>query len=127
LANRSLLRGRRAATARPERVWPDGIIPYIISGNFSGKTPCFVFLFHILLYRMCFPQCPNVPQDTCFLCKLRLTLMTFYTGNRSSCSIFKCSSGGPHNQRGTINPGTARFYSSSFYCSSLIQPFLDSL
>ncbi|XP_056099916.1 bone morphogenetic protein 1b isoform X4 [Rhinichthys klamathensis goyatoka] len=37
LANRSLLRKRRAATARPERVWPDGIIPYIISGNFSGS------------------------------------------------------------------------------------------
>uniref|UniRef100_A0A672L2L1 Metalloendopeptidase n=1 Tax=Sinocyclocheilus grahami TaxID=75366 RepID=A0A672L2L1_SINGR len=28
---------RRAATARPERVWPDGIIPYIISSNFSGS------------------------------------------------------------------------------------------
>uniref|UniRef100_A0A672L251 Metalloendopeptidase n=1 Tax=Sinocyclocheilus grahami TaxID=75366 RepID=A0A672L251_SINGR len=32
-----LLRRRRAATARPERVWPDGIIPYIISSNFSGS------------------------------------------------------------------------------------------
>uniref|UniRef100_A0A8C2TWW8 Peptidase M12A domain-containing protein n=1 Tax=Coturnix japonica TaxID=93934 RepID=A0A8C2TWW8_COTJA len=29
-------RRRRAATSRPERVWPDGIIPYVISGNFSG-------------------------------------------------------------------------------------------
>ncbi|XP_057177472.1 bone morphogenetic protein 1b isoform X1 [Triplophysa rosa] len=37
LASRILLRRRRAATARPERVWPDGIIPYIISGNFSGS------------------------------------------------------------------------------------------
>ncbi|XP_056323116.1 bone morphogenetic protein 1b isoform X1 [Danio aesculapii] len=37
LANQSLLRRRRAATARPERVWPNGIIPYIISGNFSGS------------------------------------------------------------------------------------------
>uniref|UniRef100_A0A672L074 Metalloendopeptidase n=1 Tax=Sinocyclocheilus grahami TaxID=75366 RepID=A0A672L074_SINGR len=37
LANQSLLRRRRAATARPERVWPDGIIPYIISSNFSGS------------------------------------------------------------------------------------------
>uniref|UniRef100_A0A8D0G7N5 Metalloendopeptidase n=1 Tax=Sphenodon punctatus TaxID=8508 RepID=A0A8D0G7N5_SPHPU len=27
---------RRAATSRPERVWPDGVIPYVISGNFSG-------------------------------------------------------------------------------------------
>ncbi|KAM9307087.1 LOW QUALITY PROTEIN: bone morphogenetic protein 1-like [Pholidichthys leucotaenia] len=32
-----LRRHRRAATSRPERVWPDGIIPYVISGNFSGS------------------------------------------------------------------------------------------
>ncbi|XP_063066835.1 bone morphogenetic protein 1-like isoform X2 [Engraulis encrasicolus] len=30
-------RKRRAATARPERVWPDAVIPYLISGNFSGS------------------------------------------------------------------------------------------
>uniref|UniRef100_A0A3Q2Q6B5 Metalloendopeptidase n=1 Tax=Fundulus heteroclitus TaxID=8078 RepID=A0A3Q2Q6B5_FUNHE len=30
-------RWRRAATSRPERVWPDGIIPYVISRNFSGS------------------------------------------------------------------------------------------
>ncbi|KAL0965609.1 hypothetical protein UPYG_G00283510 [Umbra pygmaea] len=30
-------RKRRAATSRPERVWPDGVIPYVISGNFSGS------------------------------------------------------------------------------------------
>ncbi|XP_017163297.1 bone morphogenetic protein 1-like isoform X4 [Poecilia reticulata] len=30
-------RQKRAATSRPERVWPDGIIPYVISGNFSGS------------------------------------------------------------------------------------------
>uniref|UniRef100_A0A8C8JYL1 Metalloendopeptidase n=1 Tax=Oncorhynchus tshawytscha TaxID=74940 RepID=A0A8C8JYL1_ONCTS len=30
-------RRRRAATSRPERVWPDGVIPYVISGNFSGS------------------------------------------------------------------------------------------
>uniref|UniRef100_A0A670ZEH4 Metalloendopeptidase n=1 Tax=Pseudonaja textilis TaxID=8673 RepID=A0A670ZEH4_PSETE len=29
-------RSRRAATSRPERVWPDGVIPYVITGNFSG-------------------------------------------------------------------------------------------
>ncbi|XP_076614626.1 bone morphogenetic protein 1-like [Chaetodon auriga] len=34
---RRLHRRRRAATSRPERVWPDGIIPYVISGNFSGS------------------------------------------------------------------------------------------
>ncbi|XP_060917704.1 bone morphogenetic protein 1-like isoform X4 [Labrus mixtus] len=34
---RTLHRLRRAATSRPERVWPDGIIPYVISGNFSGS------------------------------------------------------------------------------------------
>lgn len=33
----SIHRVRRAATSRPERVWPDGIIPYVISGNFSGE------------------------------------------------------------------------------------------
>lgn len=31
-----LLRRARAATSRPERMWPDGIVPYVISGNFSG-------------------------------------------------------------------------------------------
>lgn len=30
-------RRKRAATSRPERVWPEGVIPYVISGNFSGK------------------------------------------------------------------------------------------
>ncbi|KAF1377489.1 hypothetical protein PFLUV_G00201330 [Perca fluviatilis] len=34
---KSLHRRRRAATSRPERVWPDGIIPYVISGNFTGS------------------------------------------------------------------------------------------
>uniref|UniRef100_A0A8B9LC32 Metalloendopeptidase n=1 Tax=Astyanax mexicanus TaxID=7994 RepID=A0A8B9LC32_ASTMX len=33
----NLPRRRRAATARSERVWPDGVIPYVISGNFSGS------------------------------------------------------------------------------------------
>ncbi|KAF7665356.1 hypothetical protein LDENG_00145120 [Lucifuga dentata] len=32
-----LSRHRRAATSRPERIWPDGVIPYVISGNFSGS------------------------------------------------------------------------------------------
>lgn len=30
-------RVRRAATARPERVWPYGVIPYVISSNFTGS------------------------------------------------------------------------------------------
>lgn len=34
---RQRARSRRAATSRPERVWPDGVIPYVISGNFSGE------------------------------------------------------------------------------------------
>lgn len=34
---RARSRHRRAATSRPERVWPDGVIPYVISGNFSGE------------------------------------------------------------------------------------------
>lgn len=33
-------RRKRAATSRPERVWPEGVIPYVISGNFSGKNQC---------------------------------------------------------------------------------------
>uniref|UniRef100_A0A803TAZ1 Uncharacterized protein n=1 Tax=Anolis carolinensis TaxID=28377 RepID=A0A803TAZ1_ANOCA len=32
--DRGRTRSRRAATSRHERVWPDGIIPYVISGNF---------------------------------------------------------------------------------------------
>ncbi|KAJ1361771.1 Zinc metalloproteinase nas-39 [Parelaphostrongylus tenuis] len=28
---------KRAATARKERIWPDGIIPYLIAANFSGE------------------------------------------------------------------------------------------
>ncbi|KJH43151.1 astacin [Dictyocaulus viviparus] len=28
---------KRAATARKERVWPDGVIPYVIAANFSGE------------------------------------------------------------------------------------------
>lgn len=30
-------RRRRAATSRPERVWPDGVIPFVIGGNFTGS------------------------------------------------------------------------------------------
>ncbi|XP_051907425.1 bone morphogenetic protein 1-like isoform X2 [Hippocampus zosterae] len=30
-------RRRRAATSRSERIWPDNLIPYVISGNFSGS------------------------------------------------------------------------------------------
>ncbi|KAM9456037.1 bone morphogenetic protein 1b isoform 1-T1 [Clarias gariepinus] len=30
-------RRKRAATAKIERIWPDGVIPYIISANFSGS------------------------------------------------------------------------------------------
>ncbi|XP_019738362.1 bone morphogenetic protein 1-like isoform X2 [Hippocampus comes] len=30
-------RRRRAATSRSERIWPDSLIPYVISGNFSGS------------------------------------------------------------------------------------------
>lgn len=53
---RGLGRRRRAATSRPERVWPDGIIPYVISGNFSGESPagtlfsCFCFVFFTLFF-----------------------------------------------------------------------------
>ncbi|MGH0167823.1 UNVERIFIED_CONTAM: hypothetical protein FKN15_053442 [Acipenser sinensis] len=35
--SRSLGRMKRAATSRPERVWPEGVIPYVVSGNFSGN------------------------------------------------------------------------------------------
>lgn len=30
-------RTKRAATARPERIWDYGVIPYEIEANFSGK------------------------------------------------------------------------------------------
>ncbi|XP_069771614.1 bone morphogenetic protein 1a [Narcine bancroftii] len=30
-------RVRRASTSRAERVWPDGVIPYVIGGNFTGS------------------------------------------------------------------------------------------
>lgn len=30
-------RVRRASTSRPERVWPEGVIPYVIGGNFTGS------------------------------------------------------------------------------------------
>uniref|UniRef100_A0A8C5GVT5 Metalloendopeptidase n=1 Tax=Gouania willdenowi TaxID=441366 RepID=A0A8C5GVT5_GOUWI len=29
-------RSRRAATSRAERIWPGGVIPYVIGGNFTG-------------------------------------------------------------------------------------------
>ena len=32
------VRNRRAATARPERLWEHGVIPYEIQANFSGKN-----------------------------------------------------------------------------------------
>ncbi len=27
----------RAATSRAEKIWPGGVIPYVIGGNFTGK------------------------------------------------------------------------------------------
>lgn len=30
----------RAATSRSERIWPGGVIPYVIGGNFTGKMHC---------------------------------------------------------------------------------------
>ncbi|XP_026996788.2 bone morphogenetic protein 1-like isoform X2 [Tachysurus fulvidraco] len=35
--NVKISRKARAATAKTERIWPDGVIPYIISTNFSGS------------------------------------------------------------------------------------------
>lgn len=34
---RSSPRVRRATTARAERIWPGGVIPYMIGGNFTGQ------------------------------------------------------------------------------------------
>ena len=49
-------RVRRAATARPERIWDYGVIPYEIEANFSGnsfglflKAVCFFMTIDILL------------------------------------------------------------------------------
>ena len=33
----SVLRSKRAATARPERIWDYAVIPYEIETNFSGN------------------------------------------------------------------------------------------
>lgn len=30
-------RVRRATTSRAERIWPGGVIPYVIGGNFTGQ------------------------------------------------------------------------------------------
>ncbi|XP_062913270.1 bone morphogenetic protein 1-like [Mobula hypostoma] len=35
--NETRSRVRRASTSRPERVWPEGVIPYVIGGNFTGS------------------------------------------------------------------------------------------
>lgn len=35
-ASANLNRATRAATARKERIWPEGIIPFVIASNFSG-------------------------------------------------------------------------------------------
>lgn len=32
-------RVRRATTSRTERIWPGGVIPYVIGGNFTGQSP----------------------------------------------------------------------------------------
>jgi len=34
---------KRAATAKKERIWPHGVIPYTIMGNFSGSLPFYHF------------------------------------------------------------------------------------
>ena len=36
--SKSHKRHRRAATARPERLWDYGVIPYEIEANFSGTS-----------------------------------------------------------------------------------------
>ncbi|WKY03605.1 hypothetical protein Q1695_004951 [Nippostrongylus brasiliensis] len=33
----STTKSKRAATARKERIWPEGVIPYVIAANFSGE------------------------------------------------------------------------------------------
>jgi tolkin protein len=38
-ADKKMVRTKRAATARPERIWDYGVIPYEIEANFSGKEP----------------------------------------------------------------------------------------
>lgn len=41
LNNGKVMKSRipRAATSRAERIWPGGVIPYVIGGNFTGKQP----------------------------------------------------------------------------------------
>uniref|UniRef100_A0A672PXM3 Metalloendopeptidase n=1 Tax=Sinocyclocheilus grahami TaxID=75366 RepID=A0A672PXM3_SINGR len=62
-SSRGSYRRKRAATSRPERVWPEGVIPYVISGNFSGKSytgTCVTFIertteesYIVFTYRPC--------------------------------------------------------------------------
>lgn len=66
-------RSRRAATSRPERVWPDGVIPFVIGGNFTGECaagreqvytwpwPCYLWPVHTLLARQ---QCLQIGCNT---------------------------------------------------------------
>lgn len=64
-ATQKLLRRRRAATSRPERMWPDGIIPYVISGNFTGDFSIFnLFWFHFFKYFCKKPK--NMSNVNCF-------------------------------------------------------------
>lgn len=50
-SNQGSRRSKRAATSRPERVWPEGVIPYVISGNFSGKW--IYLVWEAVLYFKC--------------------------------------------------------------------------
>lgn len=66
-AAEKLLRRRRAATSRPERMWPDGIIPYVISGNFSGDFWIWAVLSaHFFFFFFYKSLCENMPNLNCF-------------------------------------------------------------
>ena len=50
----SKTRAKRAATARPERLWDYGVIPYEIEANFSGKQWVWTPIFILTVLKSCY-------------------------------------------------------------------------
>lgn len=49
-------RERRAATAKKERLWPSGIIPYEISADFSGNSAISIIFYSSGEHKYIFQQ-----------------------------------------------------------------------
>lgn len=44
----TLVRERRAATGKKDRLWDHAVIPYTIDANFSGMPPLIAIVFSLL-------------------------------------------------------------------------------